>query len=38
MKEYIKPSISDEEIELEDIVAASGERDLFTENEKDPFF
>lgn len=28
MKEYIKPFIEDEEIELEDVIAASGETDI----------
>ena len=28
MKEYIKPFIEDEEIELEDVIAASGDVDI----------
>ncbi len=37
MKEYNKPYIEDEEIELEDVIAASGTRGLDDEDEMDPF-
>lgn len=37
MKEYIKPYIEEEEIELEDIIAASGDKDITKPDEKDPF-
>ena len=37
MKEYNKPYIEDEEIELEDVIAASGTRGLDGEDETDPF-
>lgn len=37
MKEYNKPYIIDEEIELEDVVAASGTRNINQEDEVDPF-
>ena len=37
MREYIKPIIYDEDIELEDIIAVSGEEGaLDTANENDP--
>lgn len=38
MKEYNKPYIEDEEIELEDVIAASGEGDVNNPDESDPFF
>lgn len=37
MKKYEKPFIEDEDIELEDIIAASGEKDVNTPDVKDPF-
>jgi len=37
MKEYIKPYIDEEEIELEDVIAASGTRGIETPDEMDPF-
>ncbi len=37
MKEYTKPYIEEEEIEIEDVIAASGEADWMTEQESDPF-
>lgn len=37
MKEYNKPYIEEEEIELEDVIAASGTRGLDDEDEMDPF-
>ena len=40
MKEYIKPYINDEELELEDIIASSdlGTRDISKPDEENPFF
>ena len=38
MRDYIKPYIEEEEIELEDVIAASGTRGLEdNEDEMDPF-
>ena len=37
MREYIKPYIEEEDIELEDVIAASGTRGLDSEDEFDPF-
>lgn len=38
MKEYIKPYIEEEEIELEDVIAASGTRGIDDEaDEMNPF-
>ena len=37
MKEYNQPIINEEEIQLEDIVAASGTRGIENPDEKDPF-
>ena len=37
MRDYEKPYIEDEDIELEDVIAASGTKDMFGEDEEDPF-
>ncbi len=37
MKEYNKPYIEEEEIELEDVIAASGTRGVEEFDETDPF-
>lgn len=37
MKDYIKPFIEEEEIELEDVIAASGTRGIEETDEMDPF-
>ena len=36
MREYIKPFIEDEDIELEDVIAVSGEEGDIGSGEKDP--
>lgn len=36
MKEYKKPYIEDEDVEIEDIISAS--KELGNEDEEDPFF
>ena len=38
MKEYIKPTIEDEEIELEDVIAASNDTDIDDWNNGDNDF
>ena len=38
MKEYIKPTIEDEEIELEDVIAASNDTDIDDWNDGDKDF
>lgn len=37
MKDYTKPYIEEEEIELEDVIAASGTKGLDNPDEIDPF-
>ncbi len=37
MRDYIKPLIEDEEIEIEDIMTSSGVKDIMDSDDKNPF-